>query len=68
LTDEEYGDRGGSEMQIDKQEIVQMLRERGDHDKAQKAEQELPDKVDREEHQDLLRQFGINPQELISKL
>ena len=55
-------------MQIDKQQIIQMLREQGDHDKAQKAEQELPDKVDPEEHKNLLQQFGINPQDLISKL
>jgi len=55
-------------VQIDKQQIIQMLREQGDHDKAQKAEQELPDKVDPEEHKNLLQQFGINPQDLISKL
>ena len=55
-------------MQIDKQQIIEMLRERGDHDKAEKAEQQLPDKVDHEEHQNLLQQFGVNPQELISKL
>lgn len=67
-TDEEDGDRGGSGMQIDKQQIIQMLRERGDHDDAEKAEQQLPDKVDHEEHQSLLQQFGINPQELIGKL
>jgi DNA-binding protein H-NS len=55
-------------MEIDKQQIVQMLRDKGDHDKAQKAEQQLPDKVDHEQHQNLLQQFGINPQELIGKL
>jgi hypothetical protein len=31
-------------MELDKQQIVNMLRGRGDHEKAQKAEQELPDK------------------------
>ncbi len=55
-------------MQIDKQQIIQTLREHGDHDKAQKAEQQLPDKVDHEEHQNLLQRIGINPQELITKL
>lgn len=55
-------------MQVDKQQIIQMLREQGDHHKAQKAEQELPDKVDHEEHKNLLQQFGIDPQDLISKL
>lgn len=55
-------------MEIDKQQIVQMLREQGDHDKAQQAEQQLPDKVDHEQHKDMLEQFGVNPHELLSKL
>jgi hypothetical protein len=55
-------------VQFDKQQIIQMLREQGDHDKAQKAEQQLPDKVDPEEHKNLLEEVGINPQDLISKL
>jgi hypothetical protein len=55
-------------MQIDKQEIVKLLREKGEDDKAQQAEQQLPDKVDHEEHKNLLEQIGVNPQELISKL
>ena len=55
-------------MQIDKQQIIDMLRDQGDNDKAQKAQQELPDKVDTDQHQDLLQQFGINPQELLSKV
>jgi DNA-binding protein H-NS len=55
-------------VEIDKQQIIQMLRDQGDHEKAQQAEQQLPDKVDHEQHQDLLQQFGINPQDLISKL
>ena len=55
-------------MQIDKQEIIKLLREKGEHDKAGKAEQQLPDKVDHEQHQGLLQEVGINPQELLSKL
>ena len=54
-------------MQIDKQQIIRMLRERGDHDKAQQAEQQLPDQVDHEEHGNILQQFGVNPQELLSR-
>jgi hypothetical protein len=38
----------------------------GDHEKAEQAKQQLPDKAGPEEHQSLLQQFGINPQELIS--
>jgi DNA-binding protein H-NS len=55
-------------MQIDKQEIVNLLREKGDHEKANQAEQQLPDTVDHEKHKELLEQVGVNPQELISKL
>jgi hypothetical protein len=55
-------------MEIDKQQIIQMLRDQGDDDKAQQAQQQLPDKVDHEQHQDLLQELGVNPQELISKL
>lgn len=55
-------------MQIDKQTIVDMLHDMGNHDKAQQAEQQLPDKVDHEQHADLLQQLGVNPQELLQKV
>ncbi len=55
-------------MQIDKQQIISLLREKGEHDKATQAEQQLPDQVDHEEHGNLLQQFGVNPQELVGKL
>jgi hypothetical protein len=55
-------------MELDKQEIVNMLRERGDHSKAQKAEQELPDKVDDEQHSDLLQRIGIDSKEPLGKI
>ena len=55
-------------MHVDKQEIVNFLRERGDHDKAAQAEQQLPDQVHHEEHADLLGKLGINPQELVGKI
>jgi len=55
-------------MEIDKQEVINLLREKGQHDKVGQAEQQLPDKVDHEEHSNLLQQLGINPQELLSKL
>lgn len=54
-------------VEIDKQEVIKLLREKGLHDKVDQAQQ-LPDKVDHEQHADLLQQFGINPQELLSKL
>ena len=42
-----------------------MLQQQG---KSDQAKQELPDKVDPEQHSELLQKFGLNPQELLSKL
>ena len=54
-------------MEIDKNTVVEMLRERGDNDKAKQAETELPDQVDPERDATLLDRFGIDPQDLIGK-
>lgn len=55
-------------MEFNKQEIVNLLRERGEHEKANQAEQQLPEQVDHEQHKGLLDQIGVDPQELVSKL
>ena len=55
-------------MQIPKDQILEFLRSRGDNDKASQAEGELPDQVDTEQHAGLLEKYGIDPQDLISKL
>ncbi len=55
-------------MQIDKNQIIELLKSRGDHGKAQEAGDQLPDQVDTDQHSDLLQRFGINPQELLGKL
>lgn len=55
-------------MNIDKQQIIDLLKNRGDHDKADQAEKELPDQVDTEQDKGLLSKFGINPQDLLGKL
>ncbi len=55
-------------MQIDKAQILELLRNSGDQGKAEQADQELPDQVDTEQHAGLLEKFGINPADLISKL
>ncbi len=55
-------------MQIDKQKVIELLRDRGQQDQVEQAEQQLPDQIDHEQHASLLQQFGINPQELLSKL
>jgi hypothetical protein len=55
-------------MQIDKQQIVDMLHSKGKSDEAEKAKSELPDKVDTDQHTDLLSKFGVDPKDLAGKL
>ena len=55
-------------MQIPKEQILELLRSRGDNDKASQAEGELPDQVDTDQHAGLLEKYGIDPQDLISKV
>ena len=55
-------------MQIDKNQILELLRSQGDQDKASQAESELPDQVDTEQQAGLLSKLGINPADLLSKL
>ena len=54
-------------MQLDKNMIIDLLRERGQGDQASQAEQELPDQVDTDKDGGLLQKFGLDPQELIQK-
>jgi hypothetical protein len=55
-------------VQLDKNMILDLLRQQGDSGKADQAQNELPDQVDTEQHADLLSKFGLDPQELIGKL
>jgi hypothetical protein len=52
-------------MEIPKEKILELIRERVGGDKAQQADQELPGQVDPEKHGDLLSKYGINPQDLL---
>ena len=52
-------------MQFDKNQVLELLRSRGQHDQAQQAEGELPDQVDTDQHADVLQKFGLNPAELL---
>lgn len=54
-------------MNIDKSQILDLLRSQGQHDQAAQADQELPDSVDTEQHAGLLAKFGLDPQDLLSK-
>ncbi len=54
-------------MQIDKDTVLSMLRERGDEEQAKRAEQQLPDQIDTDRDAGLLERFGIDPGDLISR-
>jgi hypothetical protein len=55
-------------VEIPKDKILELLRERGDHDKASEADQELPEQVDTERDAGLLSRLGIDPQDLLGGL
>ena len=55
-------------MQIDKSMVLDLLRERGQQDKVQQAEKELPDQVDTDRDSGMLERFGLSPQDLMGKL
>ena len=54
-------------MQIDKQQVIELLRKEGKNEHVQKAIDELPDKIDHEQHAQLLEKFGIDPGKLAAK-
>jgi hypothetical protein len=54
-------------MQVDKSAILGMLRDKGQQDKANQAEQQLPDQVDTDKNADILQGLGINQQEIVEK-
>jgi hypothetical protein len=55
-------------MEIDRSQIVEMLKQRGDTDRADQVQGELPDKVDTDKDSGLLDKYGINVQDLVGKL
>ena len=55
-------------MNIDKQQILELLRSQGDDAKAEQADQELPGQVDTDRDAGLLSKFGLDPMELVKKL
>ena len=55
-------------MEIPKDKILELLRQRGQDDKAAQAEQELPDQVDPERDSGILSKLGIDPQDLMGSL
>ena len=55
-------------MQIPKEQILELLRSRGEDDKAAQADGQLPQQVDTEQHADVLQQLGIDPGDLAGSL
>jgi hypothetical protein len=49
-------------------QILDLLRSRGEDDKAQQADGELPDQVDTEQDAGLLQKLGIDPGDLVGGL
>jgi hypothetical protein len=55
-------------MELDKQDVVDLLREEGKDEHVQKAFQELPEKIDPEQHAQMVEQkFGLDPGKLAEK-
>jgi hypothetical protein len=55
-------------VEIDKSQIIELLRSRGDDAKAGQAEADLPNKLDTDKDSGLLEKYGINAQDLMGKL
>jgi hypothetical protein len=54
-------------VKIDKNEIIQFLKDKGQNERADQAARDLPDQVDTEQHFDLLGSYGIDLEELKEK-
>jgi hypothetical protein len=58
----------GGPVELDKQELVRVLRTQGDNDTADKAEQSLPDRIDTDRDGDALDALGLDRTQLMAKL
>ena len=54
-------------MQIDKSFIISELEKQGKSEHVQKTLQELPEKVDHEQHAQMLEKLGVDPGQLAAK-
>jgi hypothetical protein len=55
-------------VEIPKDKILDLLHQQGKSDHVDQAKQELPDQVDPERDSGLLEKFGLDPQDVLSKL
>jgi hypothetical protein len=56
-----------SMMQLDKQFVIEELKKQGQSERVQKALDELPAKVDHEQHAAQLEKLGLDPGQLAEK-
>ncbi len=54
-------------MQFDKRFVLDELRKEGQSERVQQALSELPEKVDHEQHAELLEKLGLDPGKLAQK-
>lgn len=54
-------------MHLDKEFVLEELRKEGQSEKVQQALNELPDKIDHEQHAALLEKLGLDPGKLAEK-
>ena len=55
-------------MKLDKQELLRVLRTRGDNDTAEKVEAQLPDELDTDRDGDAFEAAGLDRTRLMAKL
>jgi len=55
-------------MNVEKQDLVQMLRAQGDNDTADRVEADLPDEIDTDRDADALEGLGLDRTQLMAKL
>lgn len=55
-------------MELDRQELVRVLRTEGDNDTADRVESELPDRIDTDRDADALAGLGLDRTQLMAKL
>ncbi len=55
-------------MEINRDRIVELLREEGEGERAARAERELPEVVDIERDAGLLEGLGLDPKEVLQKI
>jgi hypothetical protein len=55
-------------VELDRQELVRVLRTEGDNDTADRVEAELPDRIDTDRDGDALAAVGLDRTQLMAKL